>query len=136
MTQSLSPSKVRDEYWVHAVNSFGHKDWTDRSGKWLLFIPSQKIDEIWVLISGETVAGRLGIASKAATAKRNPLARNSWMKVICIYTYDSVDVEDVMRVRQRLREIGFTKKLSYKTDGATRQGVYATGSERVSLFCE
>ena len=110
------PSKVRDEYWVQVENSLPHSDWTERSGKWLLFVPFQKIDETWKLISEETLAGRLGIASKAATAKRNPLAKTPWMKVICVYTYDSSDVEDVMRVRQRLRELGFMKKLSYKSD--------------------
>lgn len=133
----LVPSKVRDDYWVYADNPHSCHNWTERSGKWLLFVPWQKLDQTWKLIAEETRSGRLGIASKAATAKQNGLARNSWVKVICVYTYDSDDREDVMRVRTRLREIGFVKKLSYKSDRATEEGVYATNTKgRVSLFYE
>jgi hypothetical protein len=131
------PSKVRDEYWVHAYHSQPPHDWTERSGKWLIFVPFKKIDEIWQLILAETIAGRLGLQAKAATAKPNGLAKNKWVKVICVYTYDSADLEDVRRVRDRLREIGFTKKLSYKTDQTTEAGVYAGDTKTpVSLYYE
>ncbi len=133
---ALPPSKVRNEYWIHTVNSNPPHPWTERSGKWLLFVPFQKLDQTWKLIAEETVAGQLGIESKAATAKPNPIAKNSWIKVVCVYTYDLSDVEDVMRVRKRLRTIGFEKKLSYKTDQATEQRIYSTGNNRVSLFFE
>ncbi len=133
----LLPTKVRDDDWVFADNPRPSHDWTERSGKWLLFVPWQKLDQTWKLIAEETISGRLGIQSKAATAKQNALARNSWIKVICVYTYDSDDREDVMRVRTRLRETGFVKKLSYKSDRATQEGVYVTNTKgRVSLFYE
>ncbi len=128
---------MRNQYWVHAVNPRLDRAWTERSGKWLLFVPFQKLDQTWNLIAEETVSGLLGIASKAATAKTNGLARNAWIKVICIYTYDFDDMEDVMRVRARLRELGFIKKLSYKSDQATENGVYASNTKsRVSVFYE
>ena len=57
--------------------------------------------------------------------------------MICVYTHDATDREDVMRVRERLREIGFTKKLSYKTDQATAAGVYSNNSEKpISTYYE
>lgn len=131
------PSKVRDDYQVHAENPSPSKEWTDRSGKWLIFTSFKKLDETWKLIAEETEAGRLGISAKTATAKPNGLAKNPWIKVICVYTHDATDREDVMRVRERLREIGFTKKLSYKTDQATAAGVYSNNSEKpISTYYE
>jgi len=131
------PSKTRRDYWVHAENPSPPQDWTDHSGKWLIFTSFKKLDQIWQLIYEETVAGRLGLESKASTSKSNGLAKNPFIKVICVYTYDSSDIADVMRIRNRLREIGFKKKLSYKTDQATDEGVYAGSSEKpVSLYYE
>ena len=133
----LTPSKIRDDFWVHAENPNPPADWTERSGKWLIFTSFKKLDELWKLIHDETIAGRLGLAAKAATSKPNRLAKNPFIKVICVYTYDSKDQTDVMRVRTRLREIGFIKKLSYKTDEATDLGVYAGITEGpVSLYYE
>lgn len=52
-----------------------------------------------------------------------------------MYTYDHNDEEDVMRVRKKLRELGFTEKLSYKTDEATRAGIYrATGHTKICKY--
>ena len=65
MTSQL-PSKNRRDYWVHAVNSKSEKDWTDRSGKWLIFSSIKNLDATWKLIQTETIAGRLGIEAKAA----------------------------------------------------------------------
>lgn len=132
-----SPSKVRDDYWVHAENPSPTDEWTERSGKWLIYTSFKNLDQTWKVIAAETAAGRLGISAKAATDKPNGLAKNPWIKVICVYTYDSSDTQDVMRIRLRLREIGFTKKLSYKTDAATQAGVYSgDSSKRVSLYYE
>ena len=105
------PSKVRDDYWVLTENPNPAHGWTERSGKWLIFTSFKKLDETWKIIADETVAGRLGISAKAATAKPNGLAKSPWVKVICVYTYDSSDTLDVKRVRQRLSELGFSKKL-------------------------
>lgn len=135
---SLRPSQIKSDYWVDVVNPNPQHDWTDRSGKWLLFIPLKQLDEKWAIIARETELGRLGIAAKAATAKPHGLSNNKWVKVICVYTYDSVDQEDVMTVRDHLRALGFIKKLSYKTDQATSEGRYRTSgdSTRISLYYE
>lgn len=134
---SRTPSKVRDDYWVYAHHPNPPYDWSERSGKWLIFTSFKTLDQVWKTIAEETLAGRLGISAKAATAKPNGLGKNPWIKVICVYTYDSSDVQDVMRVRLRLRELGFTKKLSYKTDTATRAGIYSGDSPNpISLYYE
>jgi hypothetical protein len=72
-----------------------------------------------------------------ATAKPNSLATSRHIRLICVYTYDCTDLDDVRRVRQRLRELGFTKKIPYKTDSATANGRYSqNGNKKVSLFYE
>lgn len=45
-------------------------------------------------------------------------------RVIVVYTCDWTDKEDVMRVRKRLREIGFTEEIYYKTNDMTRRQIY------------
>lgn len=129
---------MKNDYWVHAVHPNSPHEWTDRSGKWLLFVLLKQLDEKWAIIAKETDLGRLGIAAKSATAKPNELLQNKWVKVICVYTYDSADQQDVMRVRDHLRTLGFVKKLSYKTDQATSEGRYRTQSETtpISLYYE
>ena len=136
MTTS-QPSKIRDEYWVHATHLNPPNEWTDRSGKWLIFVPLKLLDQKWQLIARATETGQLGIAAKAATSKPNGLAKNKWVKVICVYTYDFADQVDVMRVRAQLRALGFENKLSYKTDQATTEGRYrSTETGPVSLYYE
>jgi len=55
--------------------------------------------------------------------------------VICVYTYDWTNEADVMRVRKALRDLGFTRKLPYKSDADTYAGKYrATGHTRISKY--
>ena len=105
--------------------------------KWLLFVSTQRIDLVWRTIRAETLAGRLGVAAKVATAMKNPNATSDRVKLICVYTYNADDLIDVRRVRERLRELGFLKKLPYKTDAATGAGKYtAQGDTNVSMLYE
>jgi hypothetical protein len=61
------------------------------------------------------VDDHLGPQAKVATA----MHANGKDHVICVYTYDHNDESDVRRVRQALRDLGFTAKIPYKTDEAT-----------------
>jgi len=131
----LPPSKTRDQYWIESENPSGV--WTENSGKWLLFIPTIRIDAAWEVIDLETREGRLGVAAKVATAMPNPMATSQKIKLICVYTYNFEDLDDVRRVRLRLRELGYTRKIPYKTDAATDEGKYAkSGDKKISLFYE
>jgi len=57
--------------------------------------------------------------------------------VICVYTYDSDDVQDVKRVRASLRELGFVGRLSYKPDADTHAGRYKNRGHRgISKYLE
>jgi hypothetical protein len=131
----LLPSKTRDRYWIDSESPEGV--FSENSGKWLLFIPATRIDAAWATIERETRAGRLGVAAKVATAMPNPNATSQQVKLICVYTYNFEDLDDVRRVRQRLRELGYARKIPYKTDAATDAGKYTkSGDKKVSLLYE
>ena len=84
------------------------------------------MDEVWKKIKEATENGELGQRSKVATTKLNPNARDPTRKVICVYTYDYEDEEDVRRVREKLRGLGFINKIAYKADEDTMAGKYST----------
>ncbi|HLJ58898.1 MAG TPA: putative phosphothreonine lyase domain-containing protein [bacterium] len=133
-----SPSEVTDTPWIYARRQIGdYPEATERSGKWLIFTPVERIDETWAAIKAATEAGRLGDSSKVATMYPNPLNRNPSSRVVCVYTYDSTDEVDVHRVRDVLRELGFTQKLPYKTDRDTLKGNYQhTSHTRIGAYYE
>ncbi|HBH46634.1 MAG: hypothetical protein A2445_02710 [Candidatus Jacksonbacteria bacterium RIFOXYC2_FULL_44_29] len=132
------PSKITNDYWVFAEREIGeYPEHTASGGKWLLFVNIYSIDKIWAKIKIATEKGRLGGMAKAATVKINPDFPNSKIKVICVYTYDWKDELDVKRIREELRMIGITRKISYKADEDTELGKYRTdGSEKLSKYYE
>ncbi len=134
--QNQKPSKITSIYWIYALNEISpYPESTERSGKWLIFVPNDEIDDAWDRIRGATKNGLLGGSSKVATARPNPNAVTSTSKVICVYTYDWKDEKDVMRVREELKKLGFTQKIPYKTDNATSEGRYSVkGHTRISQY--
>lgn len=133
---NLSPSMEKSSYWLAARRKKGDypKD-TTRSGKWLLFVDKTEIDQMWEKVKFATEEGRLGASSKVSTAKENPHAATSKTGVICVYTYDSEDREDVFKVRAELKQIGVNHKIPYKTDSDTRTGKYqVSGHKQISKY--
>ena len=122
------PSQITADYWVYADAPGLELDDDGRSGKWLVFVPRERIDTWWDKIKDATERGHLGICAKAATARANPLATSPKTKLICVYTRDWRDQDDVRRVLQHLRGLGVTWRLSYKIDDATISGIYGAGS--------
>ena len=125
------PSDTTDVYWLFSKREkreIGkYVQHTIRSGKWLIFCPFTTIDKTWNIIREATINGKLGEVSKVSTRRPNPNSRNPDIGVICVYTYDSDDMDDLMEIRVSLRNLGFTQKLVYKTDQATREGKYGKG---------
>lgn len=103
---------------------------TLHSGKWLLFPSTDEVDQTWPVIREATKQGKFGGYSKVVY---NPRKTES---VMCIYTYDYQDRTDILRVRQELRALGFTRKLAYKADETTMKGIYRQPGQRVSLYYE
>ena len=143
----MRPSRKQRDFWIW-VRAWGptfqlgkyripYPRHTERGGKWLLFVDREDVDEAWKSIARAVKAGILGSSAKVSTARTNPHGDHPRQHVICVYTYDSDDKEDVMRVRESLRELGFTAPIAYKTDEATRQGKYwVEGHRRISKYYE
>lgn len=98
-------------------------------GKWLIYRNDLEIDHVWRTIARSTFKGGLGISAKVSTAMSERKRH-----VICVYTGNYLDLEDVMRVRKKLRELGFTEKLCYKPDIYTYLGI--TTEQQVCLLVD
>lgn len=138
MKKDPKPSEEKNVYWIYAERKVGGYPYpTERSGKWLIFVDPEDVDEVWAKIKKATEEGKLGYASKVSTAKPNPLAVNPRSRVICVYTYDWTDEDDVRRIREELRKLGITQKIPYKSDEDTMSGRYRIyGHKRISKYYE
>lgn len=132
------PTKEKREYWLFAERKVGsYPEHTDRGGKWLIFVPSDAVDEVWQNVKRAVEEGKLGGTAKVSTAKPNPNSTDLSSHVICVYTYDASDEADVRQIRSSLRDLDITSKIPYKTDDATFQDKYRkSGDKRISLYYE
>lgn len=129
---------MTDEYWIEADRKVGeYPKPTRNSGKWLIFVPLRQLDAVWAKIRTATEDGHLGGRSKSGTKRPNPNAKDPNARVVCVYTYDWTDKEDVMRIRANLRKLGITWKIPYKADEDTFQFRYSVhGDSRISKYFE
>lgn len=132
------PSEVTEVYWIRAERKKGkYPESNPNSGKWLVFVDEEDVDEVWVKIKKAVEEGKMGGEAKVSTAKPNPNATKSSKRVICVYTYDYTDEEDVRRIREELRKLGIASRIPYKTDEDTLSGKYQkTGHKRISKYYE
>jgi hypothetical protein len=133
--EGVTPSRTTQMYWIvqDAPGLVADELSGDLGGKWLIFVPADRADEAWKKIRDETTAGRLGTSAKVSTAKPNPESRDE-RTVIYIYTKDWRDEADVMRVRERLRELGFEERIGYKRNIETYQGEYSERGKKVTYY--
>lgn len=134
---SVIPSQETEDYWIwaSAPHPCSGADNAEKVGKWLVFVPIAHVDAAWARIKEAIEQGRLGGMAKVATAKKSPLERNPAERVICVYTDDWTDEYEVRRVHAELYDLGFTQLMSYKTDEATRAGIYQhTSHTRVGVY--
>lgn len=88
-------------------------------GKWIIYRGRAEINEVWKTIAKSTFNGELGVSAKVST-----VMSKSRRHVICVYTGDYLDFNDVMRVRAKLKDLKFTESLCYKPDIYTYLGIY------------
>jgi Domain of unknown function (DUF1917) len=90
------------------------------NGKWMLFPTPSHVDEVWAKVARATTAGELGMGAKVATAGDD--GRSERSRLICVYTYDFSDEEDVKRVLRKLKGmklVGQQQGIFYKCDAYT-----------------
>lgn len=123
----MLPSQEFSAYWIEAYrdSSFFSNPY---SGKWLIFVDVYEIDAVWLKVKKALKEGLLGPYAKVSTMRKSKNAHSPDIKVICVFTENYRDIEDVMRIRNQLREMGFTQELKYKTDAATLKDNYGPDS--------
>lgn len=133
--EGVTPSMTTQMYWIvqDAPGVAPEAIQDELAGKWLIFLPTEEVDDAWKKVRDATWRGELGISAKVSTAKPNPDSRDN-MKVIYVYTPDWRDEEDVMRVRERLRGLGFVDRLGYKRNIETFQGQYSQKGKKVTFY--
>ncbi|CAB3795551.1 hypothetical protein LMG28614_04198 [Paraburkholderia ultramafica] len=92
------------------------------TGKWCIFAPSSDVDQAWAKIKGAVEGDKL-LFAKVSTALRS-MGRDG--HVICVYTRDWTDKQDLLRVREVLRSLGFVEELGYKRDIDTFNRIYGS----------
>lgn len=88
-------------------------------GKWLIYQSAKTIDEAWKTVAASTFRNELGFDAKVSTANQPDSEY-----VICAYTKNYLDSDDVKRVRGRLKDLGFAERLFYKPDIYTYLKIY------------
>jgi len=133
--EGVTPSKTTQTYWIvqDAPGSAPEAIEDENAGKWLIFQEPDQVDAVWKKVRDATVALELGISAKISTAKPNPDSRDA-RKVIYVYTKDWADEPGVMRVREKLRELGFVDRIGYKRNIETFAGEYAKKGKRVTYY--
>ena len=130
LAASSNPCAAKDGYyWVHAYPKTPAASMDLRAtGKWLVRMDCPYVEAFWGMIHAATEEGTLGIGSKISTdwaMSSDP--SGTWRKhVVCVYTKDWRQKDDVFRVAQRLHAICAVKKmmLTYKPDVFTFDGRY------------
>ncbi len=133
--EGVVPSQTTQMYWIvqDAPGSAPEAIEDENAGKWLIFQEPGLIDSAWKKVRDATVALDLGISAKVSTSKPNPESRDN-RKVIYVYTKDWADEADVMRVREKLRTLGFNERIGYKRNIETFAGQYAKKGKRVTYY--
>lgn len=90
------------------------------SGKWMLFPGAEELPRSWRIVAEATAAGKLGPMSKVGTWEPGSEKKGT---LICVYTYDFNDYEDVKRVLAELLRLELFRQsgrqIYYKCDAYT-----------------
>ena len=109
------PTNTTNVFWIYADYPryiFQKAEEERLPGKWLLFETKEDINQTWNKIKEATEKGLLGPYSKVSTMKEKGFDKNTF--VICIFTEDFNNSEDVNRIENCIRDLGIQNKLSYK----------------------
>ncbi|EDR08219.1 uncharacterized protein LACBIDRAFT_297648 [Laccaria bicolor S238N-H82] len=94
-------------------------------GKWLVFVPTDRVDALWGRIVKATLAGTMGCSAKVSPCDEgNPRYRH----VICVYNSDYRSKAEVDKLRDGLRRLGVKERIGYKPDIYTYCRIYMGNS--------
>ena len=118
--RSHLPSREINESWLFAHAPSAPDLDPEISGKWMMFVAWDKIDDTWKNVAAAVRKGRLAPHAKVSTFASNPTG--TYPHVLCVYVADYRDQEDVMSIRERLREMGFKRRIPFKLDEMSAKG--------------
>ena len=74
----------------------------NRCDQWLIFCQANEVNDVWSVAARATINNELGHAAKVSPDDGD--ARRA--RVICIYTNDFTDLDDIARVVRKLKDLG------------------------------
>ncbi|KAJ1325583.1 DUF1917 domain-containing protein [Microdochium nivale] len=93
-------------------------------GKWMLFCTVSDVNTVWEIVAKATVNNELGIAAKVAPKSTTDFRAE---RIICVYTADFSNTQDVKRVATSLHRLGLIppmgRPIYYKPDAYTYLGL-------------
>lgn len=107
------------------------------TGKWMLFPKPKDVNRVWRLVAEAVIDGKLGDTAKVAPAdppdRFSAATKQQASHLICIYTRDFSDLDDVRRVLEGLMELGLAPRpadgaVYYKTDVYTHLNIDSSNS--------
>ncbi|KAF2007820.1 DUF1917-domain-containing protein [Amniculicola lignicola CBS 123094] len=101
------------------------------SGKWMLYPKPEDLTPVWRLVIEAVINNRLG-----PTAKVAPNNGRTGDRLICVYTKDFRDTEDVLRVLKELCTMslaGSGQPIYYKSDVYTYLNIYGSNASEYGL---
>ncbi len=134
---NLHPTEVNqsDSPWLYARNNkYAYADETinpEKIGKWMLFLPKDRVDAVWDQIKIAIVSGELW-RSKVSTTNSS---KRSY--AIMIYTKDYTDINDVINVLNYLESSDIKPHyftIKYKTDQQTRAGINSGSRQKPWIY--
>ena len=132
------PMNTHDAFWLFESSNKPDIRAFD-IGKWMLFYPNDKMNDMWKRAKDLYKQGTLtGVHSlKCSTAKENPRSSSSQSGVIILYSPYSADERYIMKVGQNiLSKIEYRESpyMYYKSDEQTFNGARATGCEKNYMY--
>jgi hypothetical protein len=124
-TDSVLPTQAEGPphfLWTRRTSFFS----SETSGKWCIVRSAEAIDALWEQVRQAVMAGRY---PAALVSSREQAQTHGGTFVICLFTPDWQNREDVMAARAFLRELGVTEDIGYKRDIDTANNVYGVPEE-------
>ncbi|RDW68020.1 hypothetical protein BP6252_09416 [Coleophoma cylindrospora] len=94
------------------------------TGKWMLFVDPEDVNAVWRVVAKAVADNELGAMAKVAPADSE---KTREARLICIYTYNFQDKEDVEKILRKMKSLGLIetkgKPIYYKCDAYTLLGI-------------
>lgn len=123
LIKSRKPSEWNDDYWIYCLNRKYYLSDKATLGKWCIYGKHSVLDKVWKklipIVENNDIINCAKIRTGSVSLLEVLKGKNNKTSVICVYTYDFNNKEDVFKVRDLLRSIGIRTIIKYKTEQAS-----------------